>query len=105
AILHLPGHSPGSIGIALRYTRTGQTPLIPGDAVEGAFSTRIRSNITSRKRSLRRLRQEQFDFMLPSHLPGGATTALLANVPSRLARVYRLLETDFHRFMAPQVAP
>jgi glyoxylase-like metal-dependent hydrolase (beta-lactamase superfamily II) len=104
-VLHLPGHSPGSIGIKLRYARTGQVLLIPGDAVEGAFSTRIRSNITFWKRSMRRLMREHFDFMLPSHLPGGAATALLADVPSRLARVYRLLETDFHSFMAPQLAP
>ena len=78
--------------------------LIPGDAVEGAFGRRIRSSVPKWKRSMRRLMGEPLDFMLPSHLPNGAQTALLADVPNRLARVYHRLQTDFHAFMAPQGA-
>ena len=39
-ILHLPGHSPGCIGVKMRYRPTGQTVLIPGDAVQGGFGRR-----------------------------------------------------------------
>jgi glyoxylase-like metal-dependent hydrolase (beta-lactamase superfamily II) len=101
-ILHLPGHSPGCIGVKVHYGLTGQTILIPGDAVQGAFGKRIRSNVAAWKRSLRRLMMERFDFMVPNHLPAGAQTALLADVPNRLARIYSLLETDFHAFMEHQ---
>ncbi len=104
AILHLPGHTPGSIGVKVSHGPTGQTVLIPGDAVEGAFGRRIRSSVPNWKRSMRRLMGEPLDFMLPSHLPNGAQTALLADVPNRLARVYHQLQTDFHAFMAPQGA-
>jgi hypothetical protein len=45
---------------------------------------------------------EQIDLLLPSHLPNGAATALLSDVPYRLARVYSQLETDFHAFMPAQ---
>jgi hydroxyacylglutathione hydrolase len=101
-ILHLPGHTPGCIGIKLEYSRTGQTILIPGDSVSGAFSNRINSNMSTWKRSIRRLMQQDFDFMLPNHLPGGAQTALLADVANRLARNYRQLQTNFQSFMDHQ---
>ncbi|MGN6359819.1 MAG: MBL fold metallo-hydrolase, partial [Thermomicrobiales bacterium] len=101
-ILHLPGHTPGCIGVKLTYARTGQTILIPGDSIEGGFSRRTRSNVAFWKRSLRRLMTEQIDLLLPSHLPNGAATALLGDVPYRLARVYGQLETDFHAFMPAQ---
>ena len=101
-ILHLPGHAPGCIGVKVHYGPTGQTILIPGDAVQGAFGKRIRSNVAAWKRSLRRLMMEQFDFMVTNHLPAGAQTSLLADVPNRLARIYSLLETDFHAFMEHQ---
>jgi hypothetical protein len=45
---------------------------------------------------------EPFDLMVTNHLPGGAQTALLADVPNRLARVYSQLQTDFHAFMDHQ---
>jgi glyoxylase-like metal-dependent hydrolase (beta-lactamase superfamily II) len=101
-ILHLPGHTPGCIGVKVYYKRTNQTILIPGDALNGAFSKRIRSNLTNWKRSLRRLILEPTDFMLPNHLPGGAQTALLSDVPNRLARFYSQLQVDFHGFQDHQ---
>ncbi|HET7076724.1 MAG TPA: MBL fold metallo-hydrolase [Chloroflexia bacterium] len=101
-ILHLPGHSPGSIGVLLHYARTDQTILIPGDAVQGAFGRQIRSNLTSWKKSMQRLMQDPPDLMVPNHLPGNAQTALLADVPNRLARIYSQLQTDFLNFMDHQ---
>jgi glyoxylase-like metal-dependent hydrolase (beta-lactamase superfamily II) len=101
-ILHLPGHSPGCIGVKVLFRPTHQTVLIPGDAVQGGFGRKIRSNVPAWKRSMRRLMLEQIDFMVPNHLPGGAQTALLADVPNRLARVYSQLQTDFHAFMDHQ---
>lgn len=101
-ILHLPGHTPGCIGIRLTYRLSGQTILIPGDAVQGGFSKRVRSSVTAWKKSMRRLMLENYDFMLPNHLPNGAQTALLADVPNRLARVYSQLQTDFHAFQDNQ---
>jgi glyoxylase-like metal-dependent hydrolase (beta-lactamase superfamily II) len=101
-ILHLPGHSPGCIGVKMLFRPTHQTVLIPGDAVQGGFGRKIRSNVPAWKRSMRRLMLEQIDLMVPNHLPGGAQTALLADVPNRLARVYSQLQTDFHAFMDPQ---
>ncbi|HUS14945.1 MAG TPA: MBL fold metallo-hydrolase [Chloroflexia bacterium] len=101
-ILHLPGHSPGCIGVKLLYARTGQTILIPGDAVNGAFGKRIHSSLSAWRRSMRRLMREPIDLMVPNHMPGGAQTALLADVPNRLARVYIQLETDFLSFMDAQ---
>lgn len=101
-ILHLPGHTPGCIGVKLEYSRTGQVLLIPGDSVSGAFSKRINSSRSTWKRSMKRLMQQDFDFMLPNHLPGNAQTALLADVPNRLARQYSQLQTNFYAFMDNQ---
>ena len=101
-ILHLPGHSPGCIGVKLHYAGTGQTILVPGDSVQGGFGKRIRSSVPTWRRSMRRLMQEPLDFMLPSHLPNGAQTSLLGDVPNRIARVYSQLQTDFHAFMDAQ---
>ena len=101
-VLHLPGHSPGCIGLNARYARTGQMILIPGDSVQGGYSKRIHSNLRAWRHSLRLLMAAPPDLMLPNHLPAGAQTSLLADVPNRLARVYSLLETDFYSFMAHQ---
>jgi hydroxyacylglutathione hydrolase len=101
-ILHLPGHSPGSIGVLLRYAATGQTILAPGDAVTGAFGKQIHSSLTAWKRSMQRLMKDPPDLMLPSHLPAGAQTSLLADVSNRLARIYSQLQTDFLVFMDHQ---
>jgi glyoxylase-like metal-dependent hydrolase (beta-lactamase superfamily II) len=101
-ILHLPGHTPGCIGVKLVNSRSGQAILIPGDSVQGGFSKRVRSSVMAWKRSMRRLMQDRFDYMLPNHLPNGAQTALLADVPNRLARCYGQLQTDFHAFMDNQ---
>jgi hypothetical protein len=46
--------------------------------------------------------EQDFDFMLPNHLPGGAQTALLAGVANRLARSNRKLHTDFLALMDNQ---
>ena len=73
-ILHLPGHSPGSIGIRAVYERTGQSILIPGDAIQGAYGRRIHSSLSAWKRSLRRLMQDPPDLLVPNHLPAGAQT-------------------------------
>lgn len=101
-ILHLPGHTPGCIGVKLTYSRTGQVILIPGDSVQGAFSKRINSSMSAWKRSMRKLMQQDFDFLLPNHLPNGAQTALLAGVANRLDRANRQLQTNFHAFMDSQ---
>lgn len=101
-VLHLPGHTPGCLGVKLTYTTTGWTILVPGDSVQGAFSKRVKSSLTTWKKTMRRLMQEDFDYMLPNHLPGGAQTALLTDVANRLARVYGQLNTDFHAFMDNQ---
>jgi glyoxylase-like metal-dependent hydrolase (beta-lactamase superfamily II) len=101
-VLHLPGHAPGCIGVLAHYARTGQTILIPGDSVQGGFGRKIRSSIPAWRRSVRRLMIEKIDFMVPNHLPPGAQTSLLADVPNRLARIYSLLETDFHAFQEHQ---
>ena len=97
-VMHLPGHSPGCIGILMRYARTGQVILLPGDAVQGGFGKQIRSNVKHWQQSIRRLMNEQIDLLLPNHLPPGAQTSLLADVPNRLARVYAQLETNFQSF-------
>ncbi len=101
-ILHLPGHTPGCIGVKLEYSRTGQVILIPGDSVAGAFSKRINSSSRAWKSTMRKLMRQNFDFMLPNHLPNGAQTALLGDVANRLARSNRQLQTDFHAFMDNQ---
>ena len=86
----------------LHYARTDQTILIPGDAVQGAFGRQIHSNLRSWKKSMQRLMQDPPDLMVPNHLPGNAQTALLADVPNRLARIYSQLQTDFLNFMDHQ---
>ena len=101
-ILHLPGHTPGCVGVRLDHRPSGLKILIPGDAINGAFSQRIGSNAAAWKRSLRRLMSENFNFMLPNHLPNASQTALLADVPNRLARVYSQLQTNFHALMDNQ---
>lgn len=97
-VMHLPGHSPGCIGIKMLYARTGQSILLPGDSINGSFSKRIRSNAKHWRRTLERLMSEQIDLLLPNHLPPGSQTSLLADLPNRLARVYIQLDTDFHNF-------
>ncbi|MDB5078593.1 MAG: Beta-lactamase domain protein [Chloroflexi bacterium] len=101
-ILHLPGHTPGCIGVKLEFSRTNQVIFIPGDSVQGAFSKRINSSMSTWKRSMRRLMLQKFDFMLPNHLPNGAQTALLSDVDNRLARQYSQLQTNFQSFMDKQ---
>ena len=97
-VMHLPGHSPGCIGIKMLYERTGQVILLPGDAIQGGFGKRIHSSIGQWRQSLRRLMSERIDLLLPNHLPPGSQTSLLADVPNRLARVYSQLETNFQSF-------
>jgi glyoxylase-like metal-dependent hydrolase (beta-lactamase superfamily II) len=97
-VLHLPGHTPGCIGIMLHYNRTGQTILIPGDSVQGAFGKQIRSSVPNWKKSVRGLMSEKIDFMVTNHLPPGAQTSLLADVQHRLARIYGQLQTNFYNF-------
>jgi glyoxylase-like metal-dependent hydrolase (beta-lactamase superfamily II) len=97
-VMHLPGHSPGCIGIKMLYAGTGQVILLPGDSINGSFSKRIHSNLNHWRQSLRRLMSEQIDLLLPNHLPPGSQTSLLADVPNRLARVYNQLDTDFLNF-------
>ena len=97
-VMHLPGHTPGCIGIKMLYARTGQTILLPGDSVQGGFSARIRSDLAQWRQSVRRLMSERIDLLLPNHLPPGSQTSLLADLPNRLARVYSQLETDFYSF-------
>jgi metallo-beta-lactamase class B len=89
-ILHLPGHSPGCIGVMLYYARTGQMILIPGDSVQGAYAKKIKSSLPDWKRSIRSLMSEKIDFMVTNHLPPGAQTSLLSDVPHRLARIYSM---------------
>lgn len=97
-VMHLPGHTPGCIGIKMLYARTGQVILLPGDSVQGGFSARIRSDLGQWRQSVRRLMSERIDLLLPNHLPPGSQTSLLADLPNRLARVYSQLETDFYSF-------
>jgi glyoxylase-like metal-dependent hydrolase (beta-lactamase superfamily II) len=97
-VMHLPGHSPGCIGIKMLYARTGQVILVPGDSVQGGFGRRIHSNVSKWRQSVRRLMSERIDLLLPNHLPPGSQTSLLADVPNRLARVYSQLETNFQSF-------
>jgi glyoxylase-like metal-dependent hydrolase (beta-lactamase superfamily II) len=101
-VLHLPGHTPGCIGVMLRYDRTGQTILIPGDSVQGAFGKQIRSSVPDWKKSVRGLMAEKIDFMVTNHLPPGAQTSLLADVQHRLARIYGQLQTNFYNFADTQ---
>jgi glyoxylase-like metal-dependent hydrolase (beta-lactamase superfamily II) len=101
-IMHLPGHTPGCVGVMLHYTRTGQTILIPGDSVQGAFGKQIRSSVAEWKKSVRGLMSEKIDFMVTNHLPPGAQTSLLADVPHRLARIYGQLQTNFYNFADQQ---
>ncbi|MDQ5822678.1 MAG: MBL fold metallo-hydrolase [Chloroflexota bacterium] len=97
-VMHLPGHTLGCIGIKMLYARTGQVILLPGDSIQGGFSTRIRSDLNQWRQSVRRLMSERIDLLLPNHLPPGSQTSLLADLPNRLARVYSQLETDFYSF-------
>lgn len=97
-VMHLPGHSPGCIGIKMLYARTGQVILLPGDSIQGGFGKRIRSSVSQWRQSVRRLMSERIDLLLPNHLPPGSQTSLLADVPNRLARVYSQLETNFQSF-------
>jgi glyoxylase-like metal-dependent hydrolase (beta-lactamase superfamily II) len=97
-ILHLPGHAPGCIGVMLNYARTDQTILIPGDSVQGAFGKQIKSSVPDWKKSVRSLMATKIDFMVTNHLPPGAQTSLLADVPHRLARIYSQLQTNFYSF-------
>jgi glyoxylase-like metal-dependent hydrolase (beta-lactamase superfamily II) len=97
-ILHLPGHTPGCIGVMLHYRRTDQTILIPGDSVQGAFGKQIKSSVPHWKKSVRSLMTEKIDFMVTNHLPPGAQTSLLADVQHRLARIYGQLQTNFYSF-------
>ncbi len=103
-ILHLPGHTPGCIGVLMQYALTGQTVLIPGDSVQGGFGKQIKSSLPHWKRSVRGLMAQKIDFMVTNHLPPGSQTGLLADVPHRLARVYSQLETDFYFFADRQWA-
>lgn len=101
-VLHLPGHTPGCIGVMLRYSGTGQTILIPGDSVLGAYSKRTSSSLPDWKRSIRKLMSQKIDLMVTNHLPPGSQTSLLADVPHRLSRVYSQLQTEFYSFSDPQ---
>jgi glyoxylase-like metal-dependent hydrolase (beta-lactamase superfamily II) len=101
-VFHLPGHTPGCIGVKLISGQSGLTILIPGDAVSGGFSRRVRSSTTTWRKSMRQLVQHDFDYMLPNHLPGNSQAALLTDVPNRLARISSQLNTDFHSFMDHQ---
>ncbi len=104
-VMHLPGHSPGCIGLKMLYARTGQVILLPGDSINGGFSKRIHSNVNQWRQTLRRLMSERIDLLLPNHLPPGSQTSLLADVPNRLARVYSQLDTDFYGFSDHQRTP
>ena len=77
-VLHTPGHTLGSVSIALKTSR--MVVLIAADTLYGGFSLRIGSDETLWRQSLDRLCGMQFDLMSFGHCSPG----LITDVSTRL---------------------
>ncbi len=78
-ILHTPGHTPGSVCVAVTVDR--RRILIAGDTLYGGFSPEIGSDAGAWRASLERLEAERFDFLTFGHGVG----RLLADTAARIA--------------------
>jgi glyoxylase-like metal-dependent hydrolase (beta-lactamase superfamily II) len=93
-VLHLPGHSPGSIGLLERSTRT----LFSGDAIyDGPLIDNLsHSSIADYRRTMQRLRGLPVEAVHAGHEPSFGRARLFELIDAQLAAWDRR-ETTLHR--------
>ena len=92
-IIHLPGHSPGHIGILTEIS--GLKLMFTGSTLHGAYGLRVGGNLKDWKRSLHRLQELDFDLFVESH----SNCVLYADPSPRIEEVLWKMETQYFQLL------
>ena len=92
-IIHLPGHSPGHIGILAEIN--GLKIMFAGSTLHGAYGPRVGGNLDDWKRSLHRLQELDFDLFVESH----SNCTLYADPKPRIEEALWKMETQYFQLL------
>jgi glyoxylase-like metal-dependent hydrolase (beta-lactamase superfamily II) len=92
-IVHLPGHSPGHIGLLTEIN--GLSLMFVGSTLHGAYGPRVGGNLEDWKKSLYRLQDFKFDLFVESH----SNCVIYADPKPRIDEALWKLETQYFQFL------
>ena len=92
-VLHLPGHSPGHIGILTEIG--GLRLMFVGSTLHGAYGPRVGGSIEDWKESLRRLQEVDFDLFVESH----SNCILYADPKPRIEEALWKMDTQYFQWL------
>lgn len=92
-ILHLPGHSPGHIGLVTEIN--GSKLVFVGSTLHGAYGPRVGGDLEDWKKSLQQLQKLEFDLFVESH----SNCVLYADPKPRIEEALWKMETQYFQFL------